>query len=368
MAGSQRGPDPSLIWRLLREPYRFDFFQAVRLLEWTEPGRVPVGHDGPYRDEVARFAQHLTLNFPASAIHTFENAPEPNAAAAGHGEAVAIPGGEPLRMVTSFMGLIGPWSALPTVYTERLIGLKERNRRPAVDFLNLFHHRLVSFFYRAWEKYSLTTLWQKKRAGDQPAPVAIDPLSRQLFHLIGLGETSQRGRHTFPDASLLFYTGIFSQQHRSALMLERLLADYLGQRVTVLSFSGQWLRLTPEERSRMGTTGRFNRLGTDVVVGRRVWDLQSKFRVRIGPLGFADFWDFLPGGPTADRLMDLVRFYIRSELDFDVQLVLRKEEVPASRLSSDPAQAAQLSRASWLKVRDFTRDADEAVFRPPASP
>jgi type VI secretion system protein ImpH len=365
MAGSQRGSDPPLIDRLLQEPYRFDFFQAVRLLEWTESGRVPVGHDGPFRDESVRFSQHLTLNFPASAIHAFENSPEPVDPGAAMSSA-SPPRDEPLRMVTSFMGLIGPWSALPTIYTEGLVGLKEKNRRPAIDFLNMFHHRLVSFFYRAWEKYSLTTLWQKNRGADRLPVPPSDPLSRQLFHLIGLGEASQRGRQAFPDASLLFYTGVFAQQHRSALMLERLLDDYLGQHVTILSFSGQWLRLAPQERSRMGSTGQFNQLGTDVVVGRRVWDLQSKFRVRIGACSYADFRDLLPGGAASEQLIDLVRFYVRSELDFDVQLVLKKEEVPAARLSSEPGKAAQLSRDCWLKRDEFTRDADEAIFRPPA--
>jgi type VI secretion system protein ImpH len=95
-----------------------------------------------------------------------------------------------------------------------------------------------------------------------------------------------------------------------------------------------------------------------------VWDVQSKFRVRIGPLDFAQFRKFLPGGVGSDRLMDLVRFYVRAELDFDVQLVLRADEVPDSRMSRDEATAAQLGRYSWLKRRAFTRDAEDAVFRP----
>ena len=163
--------------------------------------------------------------------------------------------------------------------------------------------------------------------------------------------------------SLLFYTGIFSQQHRSALMLERLLQDYFGHPTSVLSFSGQWLRLEPEQRSRMGRTGVFNELGRDVVVGRKVWDLQSKFRVRLGPLSFPAFRQFLPDGVAADRLMQLVRFYVRAEFDFEVQLVLKAEEVPGCRLSRDASSAAQLSRYSWLKQRAFHRDANQAVFR-----
>ena len=366
MASPQWRSVPGLIDWLFQEPYRFDFFQAVRLLKRIETGRVSVGHDGPFDHEIVRFAQQLTLQFPASAIHTFLNAPEPGRSRAEEEPSELHSAGEPLQMVTSFMGLIGPLGALPTVYTEELIRLREQNRKPAIEFLNLFHHRLVSFFYRAWEKYNLPTLWEVNRDAGKGERTGDDPLSVHLFDLIGLGTRSLRDRQAFADASLLFYTGIFTQQHRSALMLERLLRDYFGHPTSVLSFSGQWLRLEPEQRSRMGQTGAFNQLGRDVVVGRKVWDLQSKFRVRLGPLSFDQFREFLPGGVAAERLMQLVRFYVRAEFDFDVQLVLRADEVPGCQLSADVSKAAQLSRYSWLKRRTFRHDADQAVFRPGA--
>ena len=367
MAGPQRRSDPALIDRLFQGPYRFDFFQAVRLLECIESGRVSVGHDGPYNREIVHFAQHLTLQFPASALHTFFGDPEPGRSRAEEADLTdSLRAGGPLRLATSFMGLIGPLGALPTVYTEELIGLKEQNRKPAIEFLNLFHHRLVSFFYRAWEKYNLPTLWETNRNKGEGGRAGDDPLSVHLFDLIGLGTGSLRGRQAVTDASLLFYTGIFTQQHRSALMLERLLRDYFGHPTSVLSFSGQWLRLGPEQRSRMGRTGAFNQLGRDIVVGRKVWDLQGKFRVRLGPLTFEQFRELLPGGVAAEPLMQLVRFYVRAEFDFDVQLVLKADEVPGCRLSGDPSKAAQMGRYSWLKRRAFQRDADQAVFRPGA--
>jgi type VI secretion system protein ImpH len=364
MASPQWRSDPALIDRLFQEPYRFDFFQAVRLLEWIGSGRVAVGHDGPFNHEIVHFAQHLTLQFPASALHSFLSAIEPVRPRADEDSNDSDLVGEPLQLVTSFMGLIGPLSALPTVYTEELIGLKERDRRTAIEFLNLFHHRLVSFFYRSWEKYNLPTLWETNRNKRNRESSADDPLSVHLFDFLGLGSASLRDRQAFADSSLLFYTGIFAQQHRSALMLERLLRDYFGHPTSVLSFAGQWLRLEPEQRSRMGRTGAFNELGKDIVVGRKVWDLQSKFRVRIGPLTFDQFRDFLPGGAACDRLMELVRFYARAEFAFDVQPVLKAEDVPDCQLSGNLSKAAQLGRYSWLKRRAFLDDADQAVFRP----
>lgn len=114
----------------------------------------------------------------------------------------------------------------------------------------------------------------------------------------------------------------------------------------------------------MGRSGSFNALGVDTVAGRKVWDDQSKFRVRIGPLPFHEFLAFQPGGTAAEPLMDLVRFFVRAELDFDIQLVLRAQDVPACKLSRSTSDAARLGRYSWLKRRPFASDADQAVFRP----
>ena len=268
-------------------------------------------------------------------------------------------------MTTSFIGLIGPLGALPTVYTEELTGPAARRGGAAVDFLDLFHHRMTSLFYRAWEKYNLPALWEKGAVAGAGQALGSDAFTTHLFDLLGLGLEPLRNRQAFPDPSLLYHVGIFSQQHRSALMLERLLHDYFGQPVEVMSFSGQWLRLEPEQRSRSGRHGAFNALGQDFVAGRRVWDLQSKFRVRIGPLSFEMFRKFLPGGDAHDRLMHMIRFYVRAELDFDVQLILEADDVPAFQASRAEAASTRLGRYSWLKSREFDHDANQAIFRPP---
>ncbi len=361
MATSMRRPDPALSTTLHDEPYRFDFFQAVRLLAKLEPDRIPVGLDGPPRHEVVRFLAHLSLSFPASAIDELKLPPPKR-----EGDTPAETDlNTPLRrMVTTFIGLIGPLGALPTIYTESLIGMHPRRRKAALEFFDLFHHRLVSLFYRAWEKYNLPSLWERGQR-DPEARIGSDDFSKHLFDLIGLSLEPLRDRQHVPDASLLYYAGFFAQQHRPTVTLERLLRDYFGRPFTIVSFHGQWLRLLPEQQSHRPAATAIYRLGIDAVAGAKVWDDQSKFRVRVGPLGFDDFQEFLPGGKLSDMLIDLVRFYVRGELDFDVQLVLKAEEVPFSLASRAPLGGARLGRHSWVKVREFTHDAEEAVFRAP---
>lgn len=446
-----RRSHPSVADLLFEEPYRFDFFQAVRLLDRLRAG-VPVGHDGPPRREVVRFAGRPSLKFPPSTIVDLEilepgpgrpeplPPPEPPAPAAPPAPAppvpappaatapeaaaveptdetgdwepvvesepgpdassgteppvpaelqspvpappavvpVAIPPPKPTlgqigaaspfppRMTTAFMGLIGAAGALPNVYNEALIGPEGRKRVGAVAFFDLFHHRLVSLFYRAWEKYHLPALWERsRRPGPDGSPPQIDPFTRRLVDFVGLGLDAVHGRLAVPDLSLVFYGGLLEQQHRSAIGLERLLSDYFDRPIAVQCFVGRWLALQPEQRTRIGRrNGSFGRLGRDAVAGRRVWDEQGKFRVRVGPLSFAAFRAFLPDGDSSDPLVDLVRFYARGEFDFDVQLVLEADEVPHCQLTRDRDRAARLRRYSWLKRRPFERDADQAVFKP----
>src|SRR5262249_10728187 len=128
---------------------------------------------------------------------------------------------------------------------------------------------------------------------------------------------------------------------------------------------GQWLYLGEQDRSRMsgrkGGRGRNNRPGIDLVVGRRVWDVQSKFRVRVGPVGYAEFRRLMPSGDRLKAFCQLTRTYVGAGLDFDVQPVLKAAEVPLCRLASS-GERSRLGWNTWAHSRAMTRDVDDAVF------
>jgi type VI secretion system protein ImpH len=338
MATPRRRPDPPVADRLFSEPFRFDFFQAVRLLERARPDRAAVGSDGPPRREVVRFRAVPGLTFPASAIHALEPPEEPDA---------------PPTMTVAFLGLTGPLGVLPHCYTELAFARTRAGDRTLASFLDLFHHRLISLFYRAWVKHRLAVLYELGEAG---------PFSDYVLDLIGLGFESLQGRREFPDTALIFYAGLFARRHRPAVMLGSLLREYFGLPVEILQFAGRWLRLSPDDRSTLGASGRHNALGVSLVLGERVWDEQGKFRLRVGPLTWDRFLAFDPDGADFRALAQMARLYVDGELDFDVQLVLKAEEVPACRLTSTPGAGARLGRHAWLKVDDFPRDAEEAIY------
>jgi type VI secretion system protein ImpH len=343
---------------LFREPCRFDFFQAVRLLErlaqeeaLRDPRRrrEPVGQDGTPEREVVRFRAQPALGFPFSEVSDLRTSRD---------------GEVPPEMVVTFLGLFGPSGALPLHYTSLLLRRLRLRDTSLRDFLDLFNHRLVSLFYRAWEKYRLPFAYE--RAGLDPTRPGKDLCTEALYNLVGMGTPHLRGSLEIDDEAFLYYSGHFAHFPRTASALEALLGDYFGVPVQVLQFQGQWLLLSQEDRSclpsRGHPQGRNNALGIDAIAGKRVWDVQGKFRLRVGPLSYPEFRRLLPNGFGLRPLCQLTRSYVGADLDFDVQLVLRQEEVPRARLAARGSERSHLGWNAWLRTRPPVRDADQAIF------
>ncbi len=351
-------PPGSVSDRLHADPYSFDFFQAVRLLEME--GGKPVGREGPPRAEAVSFGAVASFAFPPSAIAGLE----------------ANPAG-PAKMTVAFLGLTGPSGVLPEYYTQLLLSqpraIDNPERKAFADWLDIFNHRMLSLFYRAWSKYRLAVTYR----GDPARP---DPVTMISLSLAGLGLPSflQRLRVESPipppspedpgvmeEGALVRFAGLFAHPARSSAGLERMLADYFQVSVSVEQFHGKWRPLEKSNQSRIGRGGHNAELGASVVVGRRLWDAQGGFRIRIGPLDLAGFVSFLPDSAAGRRkvflLAEIVRFYVRASLDFEVRLVLRAADIPRAQLTRNQP-GSHLGWNTWLGCRDCTGDADNAAF------
>lgn len=344
MAAESGRADASVTDALFEEGYRFDFFQAVRVLERLYRHRAAVGRGARPGDEVVRFQTRPSLAFPASAIHEVKQPAE---------------AGRPAEMTVAFMGLAGPLGVLPRHYTELILERARQKDSTFRDFLTLFDHRLISLFYRAWEKYRAPIGYEHARARGE----GLDPVSTYLFDLVGMGTTGLRGRfQALADESLLYYTGLLGQRPHCATGLQGILQDYFGVPVQIWQFKGKWLTLSEESQSRLGRGEEGGSAVGSAVLGRRVWDQQAGFRVRVGPLDIAQFHDFLPSGTAFAPLVELARFFVGQELDFDVQLVLKAAEVPRCRLGDTGARGPRLGWSTWLKTTEFTADADDTML------
>lgn len=324
---------------LFTEPYRFNFFQAVRLLERIYATRRPIGQAALPENEVVRFRTPVSLNFPASQIHALvpENKDTEPAA--------------PPEMMVAFMGLTGPSGVLPHAYTELLMERLRNKDKALHEFLDVFNHRIISLFYRAWEKYRFPIAYERGLE---------DRFTEFLFDIIGLGTRGLRNRFNFKDEGLLSYGGLIANKPHSPSAVAGILGDYFGVPAALESFKGQWLKLESESYA---TLGRANtELGLNTVVGTRVWDSQSKFRVRFGPLSLASFQAFLPNGSAYQPATELTRFLAGQEFDFDIQLVLQKQVVPACNLITKTEQQPRLGWTSWLKTKEFARDDGQVIL------
>lgn len=319
------------------EPYRFEFFQAVRLLELLARRREPVGRFVNPASEVVRFGVNSSPAFPASQLQAFTRRSD----------------GTP-QISVNFMGLIGPLGLLPLYYTE-LVRERMREKDYALrDFLDIFHHRVISLFFAAWEKYHFNIAYER---GER------DRFSHHLLDLIGLGTAGLQNRQEVPDDSLLFYGGLLALHPRSAIGLRQILWDYFDVPVEIEQFVGAWYPMDRDAQCNIGAGERYSeQLGVGAVVGNEVWDQQSRIRLKLGPLGIDRFREFLPGGDADRQLRAITRFYAGGEFDVEVQLILRREDVPACELAARDGEGVQLGWTTWVKSAPFTRDPGETVL------
>jgi type VI secretion system protein ImpH len=325
-----------LIQALAEKPYAFDFFAAVRLLQCRFHDRPRIGYSASVKNDPLRFAQNPSLDFAPSTIEKFE--------AAGADR-------PPILHVRHF-GLFGPNGPLPLCLTEYALDRMRNHKDPTfVEFCNVFHHRLLSFFFRAWA--------DANKAVDLDRP-EDERWIRYVGSLVGLGMESLQQRDEVPDRAKLYFTGRLVQQTRNAEGLQAILQDFFGLRTEVQSFVGRWLRLPADSLCQLGQDARSSTLGASVIVGSGVWTCQLHFRIRMGPMSLPDYERMLPVGASFQRLVAWVRNYSGEHYTWDLQLVLSREEVPETQLG----RAGRLGWTTWLKTKPFDHHAEDLILQP----
>jgi len=384
MAAESGQSGSRLTQRLLDRPEAFELFQAVRLLE-AEALRQSIRQRLPPPPELGsqdtragtgdtvRFRSATTLGFPGGAI-TGARRTAPETAADGTDDDGAV-----FELEVATFGLIGPAGVLPRHYTE-LVARRLHTFHDATlrDFLDIFTHRATSLLHRAWGKYRLPAERERVRqrgasaSWDHGEMPGRDGFSAVLACLIGLGARHQSGRLRVRDELLTYYAGHLSHFPRSAVGLEAILSDAWGVTARVEQFVGRWLDLEPGDQTRLRDAtcplGQHTRLGVDAIAGKRVWTIDSAFRIEIGPLSLTEFLRWLPGGARLTALSDLVRLYAGQQFDVTVRPVLAAGEVPALRLTrtehdgDGSLHGGRLGWTTWLISHPPLTDAIDAEF------
>jgi type VI secretion system protein ImpH len=320
---------------LAAAPYQYDFYQTLRRLECLHTGKPRWGEALRPVDEPVRLGQDPDLSFAPAPLASFE----------------ARDGKTP-RLQVRLFGLFGPNGPLPIHLTEYAHERLQHAGDPTLSrFLDVFHHRFLALFYRAWAQA------QPHVNRDRPKE---DRFTTYVGAFVGMSPASLRDRDTLPDLAKFFHVGALIRQVRNSEGLAHIVQHFFRVPVQIEEFVGHWLSLATGERSSLSSDRAT--LGSGAVLGSRVWDRQHKFRIHLGPLTLHQYESFLPGGVPLRKLVDWVRLYLCFELDWDVRLVLKRNEVPPLMLGGGP----RLGWTTWLGRRRSATDADELCIDPEA--
>jgi type VI secretion system protein ImpH len=291
--------------KIFDEGYDLDFFQVVHLLQnWYADG-ARVGELGPPSRERVRLRPDETLRFSPGDVRKVEAIDD-----------------EPTKAEIT------------------------------VNFMGLYDHRILSLFFRAWLKYRFPYRYERG---------AKDAFSRFVLSFVGLNEPETHPLTELPVQRLLKYVGVGAPQTRPPVNLERVLSDYFGGApIRVREYVRRWVNIPPEQQNRLGDAN--STLGADLSVGSRVPDRDGKFRIEVGPVGFQEYLDLLPETKKFHDMCALVRVWSFERFDFDIQIEIKREEIPPSLFDAD--SPPQLGRTSWaVTPEDGLAENPKIIFR-----
>lgn len=348
----------AVIQNLTENPQTYSFFQAVRLLERAsassekdhKKSSKPVARFTPPGTEAIRFHTQQSLGFPTSEIRSVKQKAKKS-------------GNKQWQMNINFMGLTGSMSVLPYHYTEMLLQRLKLKDESMHHFFDLFNHRIISLFYQASNKYRLPIEYERKKL-NPPVIEERDHHSQILLSLIGMGTRGLSNRLYTKDESLIYYSGLFTQQIRTANGLKQILRHHFEIPVEIKEFVGQWQDLIDDVRTRLPgkqvPLGQNVQLGRSVMLGKSGWFAQGKFRVILGPLNRQQLHTFAPGTRSLKALDELIRMYIGIDYDYDFVIRVKRADIP-EKIQLGGKNITVLGWNTWLSSHPDTFDKNETV-------
>jgi len=324
MASPQRKLD-ALVALLESEGRRFSFFQAVQLLHRLIPDTTPVGELGPPSTEPVRFKHDPSLVFHAGDIDAVEIKESKGVLRA--------------EMTTTFLGLTGTTSPLATVFAEDVLRAEEAEEPSLRGFYDLFHHRLVSLFYRSWKKYRFTAGFRSDGS---------DPFSRRMLAFVGVDMNGAVPCRGLPPLHVLALAPLVATRTRPARTLQIVLERVLpGTKVAIESFALRRVQIREDDRCLVGKQN--NVVGASFAIGRTVADRSGRFRVLVGPVDYPTFESLMPGGRQHSRLRDVIFQFAPAHLEPELELILGTEHAPQFRLGAE--RGGRLGVTTHLPMR-----------------
>lgn len=323
------------IRRLESNPGAWNFFQGIRRLECADKRNPRIGSSvNPGKDPV-RFGQKATLAFTPNDIHSYSK----------NGD------GEVPEMNVNCFGLLGSNGSVPLFLTEYIYQrIKHHNDRALINFINMFHHRMTSFLYRSWAIYQPTVSCDREDD---------DYILRILKSLTGCDYILSSSKNGIKDYVQSFYSGYLAKFVQGRGSLISILYDYFDVPVKLEELFGKWKNIDKKYLCRMGELPEISTLGEGMVMGEKCWDCKKKFRIKLGPMPYEKYVQFLPGQDAFKHLVEWVKKFNRSNLEWDLQLILSSEEVKPS------GEGTLLGYTGWMLSKENKVDREDLIIENP---
>lgn len=323
---------------LIDQPNEFDFYQAVYTLERQlgkgKDQHRKVGHDSLPQNELIRFKADQHLGFPGTSISKVEIKKEQKNTETA------------VDMHVSFMGLTGTSGVLPQHYTELVLERMKLKDFGMREFFDLFNHRLISLYYRAWEKYRFPIGFEKStQQSSEPFTYVLNQLS---------GNKGVIGN---------YYAGIYNQKNRTAAGLKQILSDFCQCDIEIEQFQGKWHIIKPSEQTQLGARnnpeGQYACLGVDASIGSRVWDVNSSINVCIKVGKDRSINDYFLNGTIYKHVKQILKSYLGDTINSKIQLKVKLGQAPIAQLSR---QAIPLGMGCVMAFRPIKSEKEYTIL------
>lgn len=315
--------------QIIADPFRHNFYSVLRYMERNAVAKPRIGDSVTTADDVVTLSQDPYTAFPSSNLSGVDKSTKGIT-----------------RLQLKFLGMFGPQGALPLHVTEttQIWDLRDPSFR---HFVDVFSTRFLQLFYRAWADARPIAQFERPEA---------DRFQVYLGSFAGVGTTTLRNQDSAEQIARISYAGLVNSHVKSAARLEQLLRGILKIDVDVVEWIGIWLSLGADERTVLGRTSAT--LGSDCIVGSQVYSISERFRIRIRCQSLEQYESFLPGSPQAEKLANLIFFYVGHRNEFDVELGLKRSLAKPLRLG----ESGRLGLTAWAKSDVSSDVPDEYLF------
>lgn len=310
--------DRPLLPALLDHATQMNLFRFCQLIELAAPDRAPIGTTDSPSDEPVRFRSRARLGFPRREIDAIASDPD-----------------DPLKppaVVTTFLGLYGVDARMPSYFADEVAQNRE-GAEPLAAFLDLFHHRIVTQYYRVWRKYRYPAGFRKD---------GTDEVSRYLLSYAGLGIGTPDMARAVGTRKLLSMLGLAGQKTRTAEGLAGVLRHAVPDTdVAVEEFHPVWVNANGDRRAA---------LGESCLLGHGFYDRSNSVRIVLTPNTRQSVLALLPGQNAHREVMTLLRFYLGYEAQANLEMQVAPDLMPQPKLSADEVRLGFTTRLAGTSV------------------